>query len=241
MLCAIVLLSLTTLVLGLSPSVLEVSVKAAASTVVSVDDIVIGAVVYNPTDKDIRVIARNNILDTSSTRSFTVRNATSGIVFFTGVRAVYDLSADGIYMTIPAGGYVAVNHTHIGALYDFESSGTGTFTFAPITLFQGGPDDPPEVVDVPPVKVEVTHEVERRNPYPRLAGCSDTSKSQVIQDSFISLEEIAYNVLYDYFQSEESEQMMTYFSGGDTFNEDRNATVMFIVSLMASLNSNTIS
>ncbi|KAG6899009.1 hypothetical protein C0993_001768 [Termitomyces sp. T159_Od127] len=177
MLCTIVLLSLTTLVLGLSPSVLNVSVKAAASTVASVDDIVIGVVVYNPTDKDIRVIARNNILDTSATRSFNVSDVNGKLVWFGGVRALYDLSASGIYMTIPAGGYVAVNHTNIGALYDFESSGTGTFTFEPIARFQKNSDNPPEVVDVPPVKVEVTNDVKRRNPYqrPTFPGRSDAS------------------------------------------------------------------
>ncbi|KAG6875866.1 hypothetical protein C0993_006987 [Termitomyces sp. T159_Od127] len=218
MLCAIVLLSLATLALGLSPSALEISVKAAASTVASVDDIVIGVVVYNPTDKDIRVIARNNILDTSSTRSFTVKALDDELVFFMGVRALYDLSASDVYMTIPAGGYVAVNHTNVGALYLFEFYGTGTYTFEPIALFQGGPDTLLEVVDVPPFKVEITHDVKRRNPYPRYAGCSDASKNQVLLESFNSFRAIAQEV-YSEFQSSPPEQMLTYFSGGGTITE----------------------
>ncbi|KAG6895037.1 hypothetical protein C0993_010254 [Termitomyces sp. T159_Od127] len=230
MLCVIVLLSITTLVLGFLPSALEVSVKVAASTVASVDDIVIGAVVYNPTDEDIRVIAKNNILDTSPTRSFTVRSENDGIVFFTGVRAMYDLFAGSIYMTIPAGGYVVVNHANIGALYDFESFGTGTFTFAPIALFQTGLDTPPEVVDVPPIKVEITHDVKRRYPFPKFPEpCSDVSKSQVLQDSFYSFRAIAQEVYAD-FQSSPPEQMTTYFSGGEIINEY--LTIDFLMLLM---------
>ncbi|KAG6864215.1 hypothetical protein C0993_009234 [Termitomyces sp. T159_Od127] len=168
--------------------------KAAASAVASINDIVIGAVVYNPTDKDIHVIARNNILDTSGTRSFNVSNVNGELVKFGGVRALYNLSASGIYMTIPAGGYVTVNHTNIGALYDFEPSSTGTFTFEPIAWFQENSDTPSEVVDVPPVKVEVTN------------------NAQVLQD-LINEASLWANYTINHFPST-SPWKMPYFSGG---------------------------
>ncbi|KAG6875590.1 hypothetical protein C0993_008422 [Termitomyces sp. T159_Od127] len=204
MLCAIVLLSLTTLALGLSSSVLEVSVSAIASTVASVDDIVISAMISNPTDKDIRVIARNNILDTSPTRSFNVSNANDEIVLFTG--------PGGIYMTIPAGGYVVVNLTNIGALYDFESYGAGTFTFVPIALFQGGPASPIEVVDIPALKIKITHDVKRRDPYHRLttAECSDPYKQEVLKYSLSDFREFLIQAYNDFGDS--TEELKTYFS-----------------------------
>lgn len=80
-----VLLSLTTLAFALSSGDLKVSVKAVSSSVHSVDDIVLSAVVSNPTDSDIRVIAKNNILDNSHTSSFAVTKNDKDVLF-TGLR-----------------------------------------------------------------------------------------------------------------------------------------------------------
>jgi len=88
---SILLLSLTTLALGLSVGDLKVSVKALQADVDSIDDIVISAIVTNPTDRDIRVFAKNNVLDGSTTTtSFTVSKDGKDL-FFTGiqVRATY--------------------------------------------------------------------------------------------------------------------------------------------------------
>ena len=83
---SILLLSLTTLALGLSVGDLKVSVKALQTDVDSIDDIVISAIVTNPTDRDIRVFAKNNVLDGSTTTtSFTV-SKDGKYLLFTGIQ-----------------------------------------------------------------------------------------------------------------------------------------------------------
>jgi len=83
---SILLLSLTTLALGLSVDDLKVSVKALQTEVDSIDDIIISAIVTNPTDRDIRVFAKNNVLDGSTTTtSFTVSKDGKDLLF-TGIQ-----------------------------------------------------------------------------------------------------------------------------------------------------------
>jgi len=52
---------------------------------VRVPYIVISAIVTNPTDRDIRVLAKNNVLDTSTTNSFSVSKDGKDVLF-TGIR-----------------------------------------------------------------------------------------------------------------------------------------------------------
>lgn len=80
-----IVLSLSALALGLSSGDLHVSLKAISSSVHSVDDIILTAVVSNPTAADIRVIAKNNVLDGSATSSFAVSKDDKSVLF-TGVR-----------------------------------------------------------------------------------------------------------------------------------------------------------
>jgi len=82
---SILLLSLSTIALGLSTGDLKVSVQALQANVDSIEDIVISAIVTNPTDRDIRVLAKNNVLDTSTTNSFTVSKDGKDVLF-TGIR-----------------------------------------------------------------------------------------------------------------------------------------------------------
>lgn len=209
------LLSLAALALGLSAGDLKVTVKAVSSSVKSVDDIVISAVVSNPTDKDIRVIAKNNILDSSPTKSFSVTKGGQDVLF-SGIRATYDLSAEGIYKTIPAGSSIAVNHTGLGALYDFEHSGTGSFSFVPNNLFQTGPDAPAVVVDTPPIKVDVTHDVQKRElNYRRLSTpqCADAGRLQIIRDSLTLARSLAGGAATDIRTHPTSAEFNTYFGG----------------------------
>ncbi|KAG6917772.1 hypothetical protein DXG01_001177 [Tephrocybe rancida] len=215
-----ILLSLATLALGLSASDLKVTLKAVATTVDSIDDIVLSAVVSNPTDKDIRVISKNNILDSSQTKSFSVSGEDGKNILFSGVRtysqATYDLSADGVYTTIPAGSSIAVNHTGLASLYDFESSGPGTFSFAPNVIFQTGPDAPAVAVDTPAVKVEVKHDVKKRGLlYPRLSTpqCADATRNQVITDSLASARSLAGGAATDIQTHPTSSEFTTYFGG----------------------------
>ncbi|KAJ7071948.1 hypothetical protein C8F01DRAFT_1101947 [Mycena amicta] len=229
MLRASVLLSLCTLALGLSVGDLKVSIKAVSSSVKSVDDIIITAVVSNPTAEDIRVIAKNNVLDGSATRSFAV-SKNDDSVLFTGVRTTLDLSADAIYTTIPAGSSIAVNHTDLGALYDFETSGTGSFSFAPNTLFQTGPDAAPVHVATDAVSVEVTHDVSKRELFPldrrtSTPVCSDSGRLQILKDSLSYGRSLAGGAASDILSHPNGPEYTTYF-GGNTqsdiwYNMDR--------------------
>jgi len=131
-------------------------------------------------------------------------------------QAPYDLSADGIYKTIPAGSSLAVNHTGLGALYDFQHSGTGTFSFAPNSLFQTGPDAPTLIVDTPAINVEVTHDVKKRELiYRRLSTpqCSDAGRLQIITDSLSYARSLAGGAATDIRSHPNSVEFNTYFGG----------------------------
>ncbi|KAJ6629512.1 hypothetical protein B0H10DRAFT_2208895 [Mycena sp. CBHHK59/15] len=224
-----VILGFSTLAFGLSAGDLKVSLKAVASSVQSVDDIILTSVVTNPTGADIRVIAKNNVLDSSATSSFAV-SKDDNPVLFTGVRSTLDLSADGIYMTIPAGASVAVNHTGLGPLYDFETFGTGTFSFAPVTVFQTGPDHAPLQVATPAVDVTVTADVAKRELIPlerRLStpSCGDAGRLQILTDSLSYARSLAGGAATDILTHPNGPEYTTYF-GGNTqsdiwFNMDR--------------------
>jgi len=212
---AALLLSLATMALGLSAGDLKVTVNAISSSVKTVDDIIISAVITNPTNKDIRVIAKNNILDSSPTKSFSVSKAGKNVVF-SGIRATYDFSASGVYKTIPAGSSIAVNHTGLGALYDFASSGTGTFTFAPNNLFQTAVDQPALVVDTPPVTVQVSQAAQKREQlYPRLSHpqCADAGRQQIITDSLTYARSLAGGAATDIQTHPNSAEFNSYFGG----------------------------
>ncbi|KAJ7091931.1 hypothetical protein B0H15DRAFT_948128 [Mycena belliarum] len=216
---ASVILGLSALALGLSAGDLKVSVKAIKPSVESVDDIILTAVVSNPTTKDIRVIAKNNVLDGSTTSSFAVSKDDSSVLF-TGVRTTLDLSADALYVTIPAGSSIAVNHTALGPLYDFSTAGTGTYTFAPNTIFQTGPDADPLHVETKPVSVEVTRDVAKRELIPlerRLStpSCGDGGRLQVIRDSLSYARSLAGGAATDIRSHPNGPEYSTYFGGNN--------------------------
>ncbi|KAF5384104.1 hypothetical protein D9615_003344 [Tricholomella constricta] len=212
---ATVLLSLAALALGLSSGDLTVSVNVVQASVNSVDDIVISAIVSNPTDSDIRVIAKNNILDNSPTKSFTVTKDGDDILF-TGLRVSFDLTSDSVYTTIPAGSSIAVNHTDLGALYEFEASGTGTFSFAANNVFQTGPDAAPLIVEVPAVDIEITSDVQKRLLFPPSLShpqCSDAGRLQIIRDSLTVARALAGGAATDIRSHPNSAEFNTYFGG----------------------------
>ncbi|KAF9465660.1 hypothetical protein BDZ94DRAFT_1306999 [Collybia nuda] len=212
-----ILLSFVAVALGLSAGDLKVSVKAISSSVDSVDDIVISAIVTNPTKEDIRVISKNNILDPTATKSFAVSKQGDELLF-SGIRATYDFNAAGVYTTIPAGGSVAVNHTGLGALYDFEAAGTGTFSFSASTHFQTGPDAPIIEANTAPVDVTVKKDVKKRSFIPlerRLSTptCGDGGRKQVITDSLTYARSLAGGAATDIRTHPNSAEFNTYFGG----------------------------
>lgn len=124
-------------------------------------------------------------------------------------------------MTIPAGQSLAVNHTGLGALFDFETSGTGTFNFAPHALFQTGPDATPLVVDTEPIKVTVTSDVKKRELFPlrRRAAqlstptCSDAGRLQLIKDSLSYARSLSGGAASDINTHPNGPEYTAYFGG----------------------------
>jgi deuterolysin len=85
MLRSVLFLSLGALALATSADDLKVTVKAVSSSVDSIEDIILSAIITNPTSEDIRVLAKNNVLDGGSTSSFAVSKDDKDLLF-TGVR-----------------------------------------------------------------------------------------------------------------------------------------------------------
>lgn len=218
-----ILLSLTTLALGLSTGDLTVTVNAVSAKVSSIEDIILTAVVSNPTDSDIRVIKLANVLDESSSESFKVSKDGKD-VDFTGIYAHADFTNDLNFITIPAGQSVAVNHT-VSKLYNFESHGTGTFTFAPWSIFQNDVDQPALQVSADPVSIEVTSDVAQRhlidiasiNSESRASNpnCNDGGKLQTIRDSISFARSLAGGAAQDIRNRPNSNEWNKFFGGNN--------------------------
>jgi deuterolysin len=125
-----------------------------------------------------------------------------------------------------------VNHTGLGPLYDFETSGTGTFSFAPVAVFQTGADAAPLQVKTDAVAVEVTHDVAKRELVPgalerRLSTptCADAGRLQILRDALANARSLAGGAATDILSHPNGVEYSTYF-GGNTqsdiwFNLDR--------------------
>ena len=134
-----------------------------------------------------------------------------------------DLSSDEIYTTIPAGSSVAVNHTGLGPLFDFETHGTGKFSFAPKTIFQTGLDSTPVRIEADPVQVDITHDVQKRELIPlerRLSTpvCSDSGRLSVMQNALADARARAGGAATDIQTHPNGPEYTTYF-GGDSQND----------------------
>ncbi|KAF9522665.1 hypothetical protein CPB83DRAFT_800412 [Crepidotus variabilis] len=224
MFSATLLLSFATLTLGLSTGDLKVSVSAVQPVVNSIDDIVISAVVTNPTSHDIKVFAKNNILDSAITPSFQVSKDGKDVIF-TGLRATYNFDEPSLYKTIPAGASVAVNHTDLSPLFDFETHGTGKFVFNPNTMFQSGLEDNAIKVPANPIDVTVKNDVAKRQ-LPGISNqkraadtstpsCSDSGRLQVLTDSLTYARSMAGGAASDIRAHPDSTQWNSYFGGDD--------------------------
>ncbi|KAF7315833.1 Neutral protease 2 [Mycena indigotica] len=226
---ASLLLSLATAVLGLSAGDLKVSVKAVSPSVKSVDDIVITAVVSNPTKKDIRVIAKNNILDGSATRSFAVSKADNSVLF-TGVRTTLDLTAEGIYTTIPAGSSIAAH------------SGLSPIPFSKLVPVQ------PRSMSTPITSLLKSRMMwPNANFFPLQARtstpvCGDAGKLQIIKDSLSYGRSLAGGAASDIKTHPNSAEFNTYFGGNNQndiwYNMDRIAGDLSSISGDRTINCN---
>ncbi|TFK97349.1 hypothetical protein BDV98DRAFT_632611 [Pterulicium gracile] len=223
---ASVLLSLATLALGLATGDLQVSIKAASSSVSSIDDIVLIATVTNPTGADIRVIKTANILDSNPTESFSVTKGDK-IVDFTGIILSPDFERDGNFITIPAGESISVNH-NVAALYNFEEHGTGSFTFTPWTIFQTEFNGDPLTIDVDPITVEIVNDVANRELFPSdsemgaftsTPSCNDSKKLGIIRNGLTAARALAGGAAAD-IRNRPNSAAWTKFFGGNISRDD---------------------
>ncbi|KAI0092870.1 Metalloprotease [Irpex rosettiformis] len=166
---ALITLALTSVVSFATPAkrapALEISLSAPTS-VHSIDDIKVTAAVTNTGSEAIKVLKYGTVLDGNMpTRSFTVSK--DGVLAdFVGIKLSVDMNEIGeeAFVTIPAGETVTVDH-EVAPLYNFESLGTGMYTFEPVTTFQIiGDDAKPNAFEVSAAsfKVDVKHDVAAR-------------------------------------------------------------------------------
>ncbi|KAK7045816.1 hypothetical protein VNI00_007225 [Paramarasmius palmivorus] len=198
--------------LCLSVGDLDVTLKAVSSSVQSVGDIVVTAIVSNPTESDLRVLAVNNILDTSATRSFDI-SADGKEVPFTGVKVA----------PLPSTTPSAPSTTSLPL-----PPGT-KFTIAPrqeSTIHASVDDLAPLKVESNAVEVTVESDlshtpliaipeesgVERRVSTPK---CSDSGKRQVITDSLKYARSLAGGAATDIRSHPNGPQYTRYFGGNN--------------------------
>ncbi|KAG7089448.1 hypothetical protein E1B28_011133 [Marasmius oreades] len=80
----LLLTAFTKVTFALNQGDLAISLKAVESSVKTVEDIVITAIVTNPTKQDLRVLGVNNVLDASATQSFVIKSSEGKEVPFAG-------------------------------------------------------------------------------------------------------------------------------------------------------------
>lgn len=207
--------SLTALVLAVSAlaspvkreSGLVVTVSSNAVEVESIADLAVIAKIENTGATDLRILNFATIFDANRlTRSFTVikEGEAEEHVKFTGVSLNIDLSLvdDSGFTVIPAGGSVTVEHTNLAEIYDFETAGTGSFTFEPATVFQIEEGNSLNPVDnlinldstSNSVTIDVTANVARRevNAEKRaVVTCNNASQRSQIQSSYTEAKSMA--------------------------------------------------
>ncbi|KAJ6572624.1 Deuterolysin metalloprotease family-domain-containing protein [Mycena sp. CBHHK59/15] len=183
---------------------ISVQLTGPSSSVHSISDLTLTAVVTNTGAEDIKVLKYATVLDAElPTRSFTVtRNGT--VVPFVGVKLSVSLEEadDSAYTTIPAGESVTLVHD-VSALYDFASVGTGPFTFAPVSTFQTAPTTQKiaarsDLVTVEilssPITIAVTGDVGRREPALNRRSrdiCTTASRKTFIDASYTEAKTLA--------------------------------------------------
>ncbi|TRM67414.1 Deuterolysin metalloprotease family-domain-containing protein [Schizophyllum amplum] len=158
----------------------------APSSVASLDELSLTATVTNTNSEDVKILKYGTVLDSLPTRSFFVSKDDAEVPF-AGVKVSVELSDDA-YTTIKSGESVSVVH-NIAALYDFESAGTGIFTFAPkVELKVGAADEAiSEKVQstANTVTVEIGNVAKRHLEEKRATvSCSNTSYRSFISSSY---------------------------------------------------------
>ncbi|PVF99290.1 zincin [Serendipita vermifera] len=184
---------------------LVVTLSSNQASINSIGDISLTATVENTSSEDIKVLRIGTVLDSLPTRSFIVTKDGSEVAFKGVIVQTYTSSlTEDHFVAIPAGGEVSVTHGNIAQLYDFESAGTGTFSFTPTTDFQIANTDTAvhDLADtllvstrLPTVDVNIVSDVTRRGPKVldkrSMVNCTDTSSSPFISASYEEAKSLA--------------------------------------------------
>jgi len=136
------------------------------------------------------------------------------------LQATYDFNEDSLYTVIPAGSSVAVNHTGLAPLYDFETHGTGQFNFAPNTYFQTGPEDAAVKFAIDPLSVTVKSDVQTRDLFPfspqtSTPTCGDSARLKILKDSLTYARSMAGGAAADIKTHPNGAEWKAYFGGAD--------------------------
>ncbi|ESK95854.1 deuterolysin m35 metalloprotease [Moniliophthora roreri MCA 2997] len=179
---------------------LEVKVSAPATS--SVDNLKLTVVVTNLGAEDVKVLKYGTVLDDSlPTRAFTVTK--NGVeVPFVGMRLFTspEDANDSAYTVVPAHGSIEVKHDSVASLYDFASSGEGSYHFEPVVDFFTANSVAPVVeshaFDVKvagPVQPAARHVLDTR----MNNVCSDPVKAALMDQAYAEAQLLA-NTAYNY-------------------------------------------
>jgi deuterolysin len=184
---------------------LVVTVSSKNAKVQSVEDLVLTAKIENTGSEAVKILNYATVLDGHRpTRSFTV-SKDGKEVGFVGVKMNVDLenAGESAYTTIPAGESITVEHDNLASTFDFETAGTGSYTFEPLTIFQTVDEtaDVKAKVDAlveldstsSSITVEITHDVARRDMPAKRAtvSCSNTTQKSFISSAYSESKSLA--------------------------------------------------
>ncbi|KAI0818708.1 Metalloprotease [Irpex lacteus] len=220
--------SLALLALALTSTLSSATPAEPPSSVHSIDDIKVTAVVTNTGSEAVKVLKYGTILDGNMpTRSFVVSK--DGVYAdFTGIKLSLDLTRvnGDAFVTIPAGETVTVNHD-VAPLYDFESLGTGIYTFEPVDTFQGVNEDAKlssfKVSDAP-LKVEVKHDVAKRELKVNKRAvniCTNSSEASFISSAYSEGKSLA-SIASSYVASNGANSLFKLYFGNSSTTTVRN-------------------
>lgn len=183
---------------------LTVTIAAPSTSVASINDLTLTAVVKNAGTEDLKILKYGTVLDQLPTRSFTVTKDGEKVAF-QGVAMQVQLSAadDSAYTVIPAGEEVTVTHK-VAELFDFASAGVGTFKFEANSLFQvtdtaerKSTVDALDKIEIASsaVEVAVTHDVAKRDltvlDKRAVVSCSSSTQAAFISAAYSEAKSLA--------------------------------------------------
>ncbi|KAJ2915629.1 hypothetical protein MD484_g4804, partial [Candolleomyces efflorescens] len=186
---------------------LTVELSTPSSSISSIEGLTVVATVTNTGTEPVRLLKYGTVLDDKlPTKSFLVSKDGEAVAF-TGVKVSVSLSDvdDSSFATVEPGQSVTATH-NLASLYNFESAGTGSFTFTPLADFvkvddtarfvEGG-QGYARVADVTSntLTIEITGDVSKRELHllekRARNACATTSRASFISSSYTEAKALA--------------------------------------------------